>query len=192
VAPAGELCHVEDRLGNDSQRSEENVVANVNDVKLVAAVEASDGSARFLDDLKPFDAGTGTSVKLWRFEGGASIPGSVGGVPADTRFTGPGGATFQAISFPARFTGATAQEMQRTNPSIKLSAGDDPGMHSTDTIDMGFVVSGKVDLKLPGGEIRTLEPGTAFVIAGARHAWANPYDEPCLFSNVIVGVDRPS
>jgi len=167
-------------------------MAGLDDVKLVAAIEGSDGKAMFVDDVKPFPTGTGTSVKLWRFESGASIPSVVGGVPTDTRFTGPGGATFQVISFPARFTGVTAEDLQRANPSIRLDEGDEPGMHSTDTIDMGFVVSGKVDLKLPEGQVRTLEAGTAFVIAGARHAWTNPYDEPCLFSNVIVGVDRPT
>jgi Cupin domain len=165
-------------------------MTDLNDVKLVAAIEGSDGKARFADDLKPLQTSTGTSVKLWRFDSGASIPGSVGGVPPDTRFTGPGGATFQVISFPARFMGVTAEDLKRANPSIRLDEGDDPEMHSTDTVDMGFVVSGKVDLKLPGAQVRTLEAGTAFVIAGARHAWANPYEEPCLFSNVIVGVQR--
>ncbi|HXQ18191.1 MAG TPA: cupin domain-containing protein [Acidimicrobiales bacterium] len=163
-----------------------------NDVKFVAAIEDADGTARFRDDLTPFRAGPNSpSVKFWRFEGAdALIPASVGGVPTDNRFTGPGGATFQLVRFPAHFLGVTAEELRRANPSVQLDDGDDPEMHSTDTIDMGFVVSGKVDLKLPGDQVRTLSAGSAFVIAGARHAWANPYDEPCAFSNVIVGVAR--
>jgi hypothetical protein len=178
------------RLGETNAERARDIVMDLNDVKLVAAIETSDGVARFVDDLEPLPTGTGTSLKLWRFEAGATIPTSVGGVPPDTRFTGPGGATFQAVSFPARFTGMTAEDLRRANPSIRLEEGDDPEMHSTNTIDMGFVVSGKVDLKLPGEELRTLEAGMAFVVAGARHAWANPYSEPCLFSNVVVGVHR--
>jgi hypothetical protein len=163
---------------------------SIDDVKLVAAVESTDGKTTFLDDLAPFQTPSGTSVKFWRFEGGGSVPGSIGGVPTDPAFTGPGGATFQMVSFPARFMGVTAEDLKKANPSIQLSEDDDPTMHATDTVDMGFVVLGKVDLKLPGNQVRTLEAGTAFVITGAPHTWANPYDEPCMFSNVIVGVRR--
>jgi hypothetical protein len=164
---------------------------NLDDLKLVAAVEDRAGHATFLD-LTPFRASpTSPSSKLWRFEGeGTSIPSAVGGVPNENRFTGPGGATFQAVCFPARFMGVTAEELKRANPSVRMEPGDDPEMHSTDSIDMGFIVSGKVDLKLPGDQVRTLRAGDAFVVAGARHAWANPYDEPCVFSNVVVGVRR--
>jgi hypothetical protein len=58
------------------------------------------------------------------------------------------------------------------------------------SIDMGCVVWGKVDLTLPGDQARTLHARDSFAIARAQHAWANPYDEPCVFSNVTVGV-RP-
>jgi hypothetical protein len=160
-------------------------------VKIVAATEDLDGTARFLDGLTPLDSGSGSgSCKVWRFEADAHLPGSIGGVPPENRFTGPGGATFCVICFPPHFMGATAEEMRRNNPSVQLAGGDDPEMHSTDSIDMGFIMSGKVDLRLPGEQVRTLEAGNAFVVAGARHAWRNPYDEPCVFSNVVVGVRR--
>jgi hypothetical protein len=181
-------------LGTRCRSSDErgDRVQDLNELKVVVAIQDSHGDARFLDDLTPFRAAPNSqSAKLWRFEGDdASIPARVGAVPTDNRFTGPGGATFQMVCFPARFLGVTAEELKRANPSVQVGDGDDPEMHSTDSIDMGCVMSGKVDLKLPGDQVRTLHAGNTFVIAGARHAWANPYDEPCVFSNVIVGVRR--
>jgi hypothetical protein len=169
-------------------------VEYLNHVKLVAAVEDADGKTHFLDDLHPleiFNPGQSETMKFWRFEGeGASLPTAVGAPPVANAFTGPGGAMFAVICFPPHSVAMTTEQMKKSNPSINYDDGDDPEMHSTDTVDLGFIVSGRTDLRLPNGEIRTLTAGTAFVIAGAGHAWANPYDEPCIFSNVGVGVRR--
>jgi hypothetical protein len=164
-------------------------------IGVVAAVEDAAGNARFLDDLTPLalaTPGMSETLKFWRFEGDAVVPEAVGGVPAVNAFTGPGGAMFAIICFPPHARKLTKEELLKANPTLRFDESDDPEMHCTDTIDLGFIVSGRTDLKLPGGERRTLEAGTAFVVAGARHAWENPYDEPCIFTNVGVGVRRAS
>ena len=64
---------------------------------------------------------------------------------------------------------------------------ENPGMHTSATIDYEFVVSGRVVLELDDGATRKLSAGDTVVQNGTRHAWRNPYDEPCLMVGVIVG-----
>jgi len=64
---------------------------------------------------------------------------------------------------------------------------DHPGMHTTATVDFEFVVSGRCVLELDDGAVRELGPGDTVVQNGTRHAWRNPYDEPCVMVVVIVG-----
>ncbi len=60
-------------------------------------------------------------------------------------------------------------------------------MHTSATIDYEFIVSGRVVLELDDGATRELSAGDTVVQNGTRHAWRNPYDEPCLMVGVIVG-----
>jgi mannose-6-phosphate isomerase-like protein (cupin superfamily) len=64
---------------------------------------------------------------------------------------------------------------------------DNPGMHTTATIDYEFVVSGRVVLELDDGVSVELGPGDTVVQNGTRHAWRNPFDEPCVLVVVLVG-----
>ena len=64
---------------------------------------------------------------------------------------------------------------------------DNPGMHTTATVDYEFIVSGSVVLELDDGATRELSVGDTVVQNGTRHAWRNPYDEPCLLVVVLVG-----
>ena len=62
-----------------------------------------------------------------------------------------------------------------------------PGMHTTATVDYEFVVSGRVVLELDDGVTKELGPGDTVVQNGTRHAWRNPFDEPCTMVVVLVG-----
>jgi mannose-6-phosphate isomerase-like protein (cupin superfamily) len=64
---------------------------------------------------------------------------------------------------------------------------DAPGMHTTATIDFEYVVSGRVVLELDDGATRELGPGDTVVQNGTRHAWRNPFDEPCVMVVVLIG-----
>ena len=67
---------------------------------------------------------------------------------------------------------------------------DNPGMHTTDTIDLEYVVSGRVVLELDDGQTRELGPGDVVVQNGTRHAWRNPFSEPCRMVVVLMGAKR--
>jgi quercetin dioxygenase-like cupin family protein len=64
---------------------------------------------------------------------------------------------------------------------------DDPGMHTTVTIDVEYVVSGRIVLELDDGATVELGPGDTVVQNGTRHAWRNPFDEPATLVVVLIG-----
>ncbi len=82
-------------------------------------------------------------------------------------------------------------EMQEKLPgAIDYMEPDAPGMHTTDTIDFEYVISGRVVLELDDGEKRELGPGDTVVQNGTRHAWRNPFEEPCRRVIFMVGAER--
>ena len=71
---------------------------------------------------------------------------------------------------------------QRLPGMADISEPDDPGMHTTDTVDFDFVVSGEVYLELDDGAEVLLKPGDCVVQNGTRHRWNNRSNEPCVIA----------
>jgi len=67
---------------------------------------------------------------------------------------------------------------------------DNPGMHTTDTVDFEYVISGRVVLELDDGAVVELGPGDTVIQNGTRHAWRNPFDEPFQMVAVLLGASR--
>ncbi|MDO8958951.1 MAG: cupin domain-containing protein [Rhodocyclaceae bacterium] len=67
---------------------------------------------------------------------------------------------------------------------------DNPGMHTTDTIDFEYIVSGEVWLELDDGVAVHLRAGDTVVQNGTRHAWRNKGSEPCRVVVFMLGVPR--
>jgi mannose-6-phosphate isomerase-like protein (cupin superfamily) len=66
---------------------------------------------------------------------------------------------------------------------------DNPGMHTTKTIDYGIILSGEIYLELDEGEVHLL-PGDIVVQRGTRHAWRNRSSLPCEVAFVLI--DSPN
>jgi mannose-6-phosphate isomerase-like protein (cupin superfamily) len=64
---------------------------------------------------------------------------------------------------------------------------DDPGMHTTPTIDFEVVMSGEVVLELDDGATVHLHPGDTVVQNGTRHRWSNPGDVPATLAVFMCG-----
>ncbi len=62
---------------------------------------------------------------------------------------------------------------------------DNPGMHTTRTIDYGIVVAGEIDLELDAGQVH-LTAGDVVVQRGTRHAWRNQSGAPCTIAFVLI------
>src|ERR1041384_7030228 len=120
----------------------------------------------------------------WRVDNGHSreTPGSVAKV---FDLAGPNGSAFGVTRFAANSAGKL--DVAEVGMDAETGHGGDAAMHASDTIDYEVVLSGKIDLELPGGKVHTLVPGDLLVMAGVPHAWKNPYDEDCLFVMVTVG-----
>lgn len=71
---------------------------------------------------------------------------------------------------------------------VEFAASDDlvgPGMHATDTLDYGMLLSGRISLLTETGEAE-LAPGDLVVDRGIRHGWRNrgPEVARMLFVNI--------
>ncbi|KPI00313.1 Cupin 2 conserved barrel domain protein [Actinobacteria bacterium OK006] len=156
--------------------------------RLVVAGQNEAGEADFLapGPAAEFDfPGVSAGAFYWAVEGGHSKT-SFGAPPTKVALAGPNGSTFGVSSFPAHSSGEV--DASTLDESMSATEDDgDTGMHASDTIDYEVVISGKVDLVLPGGKKRTLVPGDLLVMAGVPHAWKNPYDEDCVYIVVTVG-----
>lgn len=68
---------------------------------------------------------------------------------------------------------------------------DDPAapaaFHATPTIDLGFVLRGRVTLELEEGGSVELSAGEAFVQRGAAHRWRNAGPETAVLGVVVIG-----
>lgn len=64
---------------------------------------------------------------------------------------------------------------------------EDPGMHTTDTVDFEVVLEGTVVLELDDGATVTLHPGDTVVQNGTRHRWHNGGDTPARLALFVCG-----
>lgn len=81
-----------------------------------------------------------------------------------------------------------AREQAEASPGLaERFEPDNPGMHTTPTVDYAFVISGRAVLELDDGATVELNPGDVVIQTGTRHAWRNPYEEPVQFAFVLLG-----
>ncbi len=115
---------------------------------------------------------------------------------------GPEGTRFRIVRFPSEQELAQAlpggidraavrQEYIDKIPGAgKTHEVEDPGMHTTDTVDYGIVLSGEIWLELDDGAEVHLKPGDCVVQNGTRHAWRNHGSQQCMMAFVMVGAER--
>jgi mannose-6-phosphate isomerase-like protein (cupin superfamily) len=87
--------------------------------------------------------------------------------------------------------GAALAELHAKLPGlVEAMEPDNPGMHTTDTVDFDFVLSGEVWLELDDGAEVHLRAGDCVIQGGTRHAWRNKTSDPCVIAVAIVGAQR--
>ncbi|HJN51494.1 MAG: cupin domain-containing protein [Pseudomonadales bacterium] len=139
--------------------------------------------------------------ELWSADGPPTFPDDGSQLPAKMWFPPVGGfrfATFniapQSQALPEDFDRELAiAELEEKIPGMVTQANMEsanPGMHTTDTIDFEYVISGEVWLELDDGEEVHLKPGDTVVQNGTRHAWRNKGTEPCRMVVFLLGAHR--
>jgi hypothetical protein len=140
-------------------------------------------------------------AQVWATAPGASLPATAGDptLGGGSLIPAPGGTSLMMVTFPPDavmmnpdFDGAAAgAEMAPALPGlIECFESDSPGMHRTDSIDYGLVLSGEVWLELDDGAQRLLRQGDVAVQNGTRHAWRNKSGQPATLAFFFVGAAR--
>jgi mannose-6-phosphate isomerase-like protein (cupin superfamily) len=87
---------------------------------------------------------------------------------------------------------ALAEVDEKLPGMFDVNERDNPGMHTTATVDFDMVLSGEVWLELDGGAERMLRAGDCVIQNGTRHAWHNRSDAPCVMLVVLLGAELDS
>lgn len=101
----------------------------------------------------------------------------------------PGGSIFRIVEFPPeKAVGEVRSEDMMKEMGLQFQGEEPPrhpGMHRTESIDFGVVMSGEIDMLLDDSEVH-LKAGDVVVQRGTNHAWANRGDEPCKIAFVLI------
>jgi mannose-6-phosphate isomerase-like protein (cupin superfamily) len=138
--------------------------------------------------------------RLWGSDRTVTFPDS-GSRPEGKRYFPPvGGFRFGFFTIPPDRDaglpadldlGAAFSELEEKVPGmadyVEL---DNPGMHTTDTIDYGVVISGEAVLELDDGAVVTLTAGDSYIQNGTRHRWSNPGVVPAVIAIALIGANH--
>jgi mannose-6-phosphate isomerase-like protein (cupin superfamily) len=139
--------------------------------------------------------------RLWGADQAPTFPDEGGPTAQPSYFPPVGGYRFGFFTVPPGTAPAPADldlqaalvEMEEKLPGLlAYLEPDNPGMHTTDTIDFEVVLSGEVTLELDDGAEKVLHPGDTVVQNGTRHRWGNPGTEPAVLAVFLIGAHRAS
>jgi mannose-6-phosphate isomerase-like protein (cupin superfamily) len=164
--------------------------------RIVTGHNAAGKSCFLSDGPTPgfFDAGYFQTNEIWTDDPANADPHGDRDPAASERFKlAPpvNGSTVRIFTFPPPqdLPAPTAEAL--ANMNARWDAGDsmeidDPGMHTTGTIDYGIVLSGEIFLELDEGEVH-LTTGDVVVQRATRHAWRNRSTSPCTMAFILIG-----
>jgi mannose-6-phosphate isomerase-like protein (cupin superfamily) len=139
---------------------------------------------------------------VWGTESVPTLPPTPGDptLAGQRFFPAPGGTRFVVVTFPpvaaiekAAADGidlaAAERDFNASFPGLSeaMEGPEAPGMHTTQTVDYGVVISGEVHLELDDGKQVRLRQGDCVVQNGTRHAWRNLSDREAVMAFVVVG-----
>lgn len=184
-----------DNLATHSSQEKEMTVRRVvtgHDAKGRAVVVSDE---RIDPILHPFNPDYSVNW-LWGNDGSPEFPDS-GLEPEKTTYHPPlGGFRFGLFTLPGRDSVPPAdldipkaiQELERLLPgAAQYMEPDDPGMHTTPSIDFEIVLSGEVVLEVDDRKEVVLQPGDTVVQNGTRHRWHNRGTVPATVAVFSVG-----
>lgn len=137
--------------------------------------------------------------RLWGSDGTLTFPDS-GSKPAFQDYFPPvGGFRFGLFTVPPM----SAVQAEDSSPAKNLAEfeeklpgmithmePDNPGMHTSNTVDFEYIISGEVWLELDDGKEVHLKAGDTVIQNGTRHAWRNRSSEPCRMVVIMIGANR--
>jgi mannose-6-phosphate isomerase-like protein (cupin superfamily) len=163
-----------------------------------------DGKAVFVSDstVEPLTMQLlpGTEFhRLWGADRAPTFPDDGAEPDQPTYFPPVGGFRFGMFTVPPAFGAvqdgidlqtAFAEVEEKLPGLLGHMEPENPGMHTTDTIDFEVVLSGEVVLELDDGAEVTLSLGDTVVQNGTRHRWSNRGAVPAVVAVFICGAHR--
>ncbi len=137
--------------------------------------------------------------RLWGSDSPPAYPDDGSPMESHTYFPPVGGFRFiQFVAPPASSAAppdvdeeAGIAEMEEKLPGLLSTLeADTPGMHTSDTVDLLYIVSGEITLELDDGMEVELLAGDTIVQSGTRHRWHNRSAKPCRIIAVCIGARR--
>ncbi len=175
------------------------------DVRRVVTGHDAAGKAVFVDDelVEPVTISLVPGMefhRLWAADEPCTFPDD-GSNPAAARYFPPvGGFRFGFFNVPPDDRPelpadlditAALTELETKLPGLaEYTEADNPGMHTTATVDYGVVISGQAILELDDGVTVTLNPGDSYIQNGTRHRWSNSGDVPAVIAVTLVGANH--
>jgi mannose-6-phosphate isomerase-like protein (cupin superfamily) len=175
------------------------------DARRVATGHDDDGKAVFVTDemVPPVTLALLPGYEfhlLWGSDSPVTFP-DAGERPTRGRYFPPvGGFRFGIFTIPPDDEGgpradldfeAALHEFEEKLPGLgEYLEPDNPGMHTSATVDYGVVLSGEAILELDDGAKLTLRPGDTYVQNGTRHRWSNAGTVPAVVAITLVGANH--
>jgi mannose-6-phosphate isomerase-like protein (cupin superfamily) len=171
-------------------------------VRRVVTGHDAEGKAVFVSDslVEPVTTPLSPGLafhQLWNGDAAPQFPDDGTRPPTTTYFPSVGGFRFNFFTIPPGDdprpgpevdVGAELAALDVALPGLFAhNEPDEPGMHTTATIDFEVVLSGEVVLELDDGAKVHLRPGDTVVQNGTRHRWSNPGDAPATLAVFLTG-----
>jgi mannose-6-phosphate isomerase-like protein (cupin superfamily) len=153
-------------------------------------------------ELEPVTLGFAPGVefhRVWGADRTPSVPDWVPIAPTASFFPPVGGSRVIITTFPVQTAGAPLDldmaaviaEAERKVPGMLAHMEpENPGMHTTNTVDVDIVLAGEVVLELDDGVEAVLRTGDMVVQNGTRHRWHNRGSIPAVLAAFLVGADN--
>jgi hypothetical protein len=178
------------------------------EIRRIVTGHNAQGQAIFVSDSAPPRTAVFKSIpghacaQVWATSPGATLPHQDGDPTLErgALVPGPGGTSMLIVSFPpdavmadpTRDPAVVGAELGPALPGlIERFEPDNPGMHTTDTVDYGIVLDGELWLELDNGAEKLVRSGDVVIQNGTRHAWRNRTDRLAKVAFVMVGRERP-
>ncbi|MGE0877511.1 MAG: cupin domain-containing protein [Acidimicrobiia bacterium] len=158
------------------------------------------GRSVFLADewVEPLTLSFLPGVEFFRLVGGDGAPavGPGAGLPESSSFfPGEGGFNFTISTIPPGVVRApevmdkraALAEAEAKLPGLLSASEREPGMHTSQTLDLVLILAGDVTLELDDGASIDLDTGDFVVQIGARHRWHNRGTERAVILSGVIG-----
>ncbi|MGE0309716.1 MAG: cupin domain-containing protein [Acidimicrobiia bacterium] len=160
----------------------------------VVTGHASDGKSVIVADefVSSIDFGRGAAIDMvWSVDAGAVVPNDGAPGRAEKWFPDPGG--MRVIVLRYQPAGEPPAPPSEDLPDMGLTATYESGrrgVHTSDTIDIGVILSGELWLELDDGVATRLTVGDVVIQNGTRHRWQNRSEQPTTMLGVVIGATR--